>query len=65
MVSDAAKKDADATKAKMTAGNFDIFKGPIKDNKGNVVIAAGKTHKQTALELESMNYLVDGVLGSI
>ena len=44
---------------------FDIFKGPIKDNKGNVVIAAGKTLKQRDLELESMNYLVEGVIGSI
>jgi simple sugar transport system substrate-binding protein len=64
MVTDAAKKDADAVKAKMMTASFDIFKGPIKDNKGNVVIAAGKTHKQTAIELESMNYLVEGVIGS-
>ena len=64
MVTDAAKKDADGVKAKMMAGSFDIFKGPLKDNKGNVVIAAGKTYKQTALELEGMNYLVEGVIGS-
>ncbi|MGS0756358.1 hypothetical protein ACVBEH_17995, partial [Roseateles sp. GG27B] len=64
MVTDAAKKEAESVKVKMMAGNFDIFKGPIKDNKGNVVIAAGKTFKQTALELESMNYLVEGVIGS-
>jgi len=64
MVTDAAKKDADAVKAKMMAGSFDIFKGPLKDNKGNVVIAAGKTYKQTAIELEGMNYLVEGVIGS-
>ena len=64
MVTDAAKKDADAIKAKMMAGTFDIFKGPLKDNKGNVVLAAGKVQKQTAMELESMNYLVEGVIGS-
>ena len=64
MVTDAAKKDAEATKAKMVAGSFDIFKGPLKDNKGNVVIAAGKSYKQTAIELEGMNYLVEGVIGS-
>ena len=33
-VSDAAKKNADDVKAKMMAGSFDIFKGPLKDNKG-------------------------------
>ena len=65
MVTDAAKKSADGTKAKMVAGSFDIFKGPLKDNKGNVVIAAGKSYKQTDIELEKMNYLAEGVVGSI
>ncbi|MBX3654257.1 MAG: BMP family ABC transporter substrate-binding protein [Ramlibacter sp.] len=65
MVPDAAKKSAEATKAKMLAGSFDIFKGPLKDNKGNVVIAAGTALKQTDLKLEGMNYLVEGVNGSI
>ena len=64
-VSDAAKKNADEVKAKMVAGTFDIFKGPLKDNKGKEVIAAGKTLKQTDMALESMNYLVEGVVGSI
>jgi simple sugar transport system substrate-binding protein len=65
MVPDAAKKAADAVKAKMIAGSFDIFKGPLKDNKGKEVIAAGKVFKQTDLALEGMNYLVEGVVGSI
>ena len=64
MVSDAAKKNAEDVKAKMVAGGFDIFKGPIKDNKGKEIIGAGKVQKQTDLELEKMNYLVEGVLGS-
>jgi simple sugar transport system substrate-binding protein len=64
-VTDAARKNADDIKGKMIAGTFDIFKGPLKDNKGNTVIAAGKTLKQTDLELEKMNYLVEGVVGSI
>ncbi|MBS0428830.1 MAG: BMP family ABC transporter substrate-binding protein [Proteobacteria bacterium] len=65
MVTDAAKKQADDIKAKMVAGSFDIFKGPLKDNKGKEVIAAGQVQKQTDLELEKMNYLVEGVMGSI
>jgi basic membrane protein A len=64
MVTDAAKKQADGVKAAMMAGSFDIFKGPLKDNKGNTVIGAGKAFKQTDLELEKMNYLVEGVIGS-
>ena len=65
MVPDAAKKAADDTKAKMVAGSFDIFKGPLKDNKGATVIPAGKTFKQTDIDLEKMNYLVEGVNGSV
>ena len=66
MVTDAAKKNADDVKAKMVADNFDIFAGPsgLKDNKGATVIAAGKAIKQTDIELEKMNYLVEGVIGS-
>jgi basic membrane protein A and related proteins len=64
-VTDAAKKNADDIKAKMVAGSFDIFKGPLKDNKGNVLMEAGKLMKQTDIELEKMNYLVEGVIGSI
>lgn len=63
-VSDAAKKQADAVKAQMVAGSFDIFKGPLKDNKGATVIPAGTTLKQRDLELEKMNYLVEGVIGN-
>ena len=65
MVPDAAKKQADEIKAKMIAGTFDIFTGPLKDNKGATVIAAGKVMKQTDVELEKMNYLVEGVVGSV
>lgn len=64
-VTAAAKKNADDMKAQMMAGKFDIFKGPLKDNKGNSIIPAGKVFKQTDLELEKMNYLVEGVIGSI
>jgi len=60
----AAKAAADKVKAGFMDGSFSIFKGPIKDNKGNVVIPAGTTVLGTDISLESMNYLVEGVLGS-
>jgi basic membrane protein A len=63
MVPDAAKKQADDIKAKMIAGSFDIFAGGLKSNKGAVVVP--KTLKQTDPELEKMNYLVEGVIGSV
>ena len=65
MVPDAAKKQADEIKAKMTAGNFDIFAAGLKNNKGTVVIPGAKALKQTDPELEKMNYLVEGVIGSV
>lgn len=61
----AAKTAIDGIKAKMVAGKFDIFKGPIKDNTGKSVVAAGTTFAQTDIVLESMNYLVEGVIGSV
>ncbi len=42
-----------------------IFKGPLKDNTGKEVIPAGKSYRQTAIELESMDYLVEGVDGRV
>ena len=65
MVREGARKNADAVKAAMLNGSFDIFKGPLKDNTGKVVIASGKAQKQTDVELEQMNYLVEGVIGKI
>ncbi len=64
-VSDAAKKKADEIKAAMVKGGFAIFKGPLKDNKGATVIAAGKSLDQFDGELEKISYLVDGVIGTI
>jgi len=64
-VSTEAKKAADAAKAKLMDGSLVIYKGELKDNKGKVVIPAGQAMKQQDPKLESMNYLIDGVLGSI
>jgi len=64
MVAQAARKHADDVKAKLTAGGYVIFKGPISDNKGKVVIAAGTERGQQDAELEKMDYLVEGVIGA-
>ena len=48
----------------MIDGNFVIFKGPLKDNTGKVVIAAGTDRRPDRSELEKMNYLVEGVIGA-
>ena len=65
MVPEAARKQAEAIRAAMMKGTFDIFKGELKDNTGKVVIPKGTVHKQTDVALEGMNYLVAGVIGKV
>jgi basic membrane protein A len=65
MVSDKAKADADAAKAKFMDGSMVIYRGEIKDNTGKVVIPAGSEMKQQDIALEKMDWLVDGVIGKI
>jgi simple sugar transport system substrate-binding protein len=64
MVPEAARKQADAAKAAFMTGEFVIYKGGLKDNKGDTVIPAGAGLVQTDIKLESMGYLVQGVIGS-
>jgi simple sugar transport system substrate-binding protein len=61
----AARTKADTIKAAMIKGEYPIFKGPLLDNTGKTVIAAGTTYQQTDPVLEQMNYLVAGVNGKI
>lgn len=64
-VSSDAKAKADEALAKFMDGSMVIYKGEIKDNKGNVVVATGQELKQQDPILEQMDYLVEGVIGTI
>lgn len=64
-VTDAARRNADAVKAQMMQGGYSVFKGPLKDNKGKLVIPAGTAYPETAIQLETMDYLVQGVNGAV
>ncbi|WP_197922853.1 BMP family ABC transporter substrate-binding protein [Thiosulfatihalobacter marinus] len=63
-VSDAARAQFEATKAKIMAGGYAVIKGPMKDNTGKEIAAAGQSFVETDVALESMDYLVEGVIGS-
>jgi len=63
-VTEAAKAQFEATEAEIMKGGYSVFKGPLKDNKGNTVIPEGKAYAETDVALESMDYLVDGVIGA-
>lgn len=62
-VSPEARADAEAAIAKFMDGSFSIYAGPIKDNKGTVVIPEGVSYEATDLWLEDMDWLVEGVTG--
>jgi simple sugar transport system substrate-binding protein len=64
-VTDDGKKKADDAKAGLEAGTLIIFKGPLSSNAGKPLLAAGVSRGQTDIELERMDYLVDGVKGSL
>lgn len=60
--SDAAKKAADAARTALVKGE-PIYKGTLKDNKGKVVV--DKAYDNYDPYLDGMNWLLDGVQGSI
>jgi simple sugar transport system substrate-binding protein len=62
-VTEAAKKRMLKAQARLLDGSLAPFSGPLKDNAGKIVIPAGVRLEQTAVELEQMDYLVEGVIG--
>ena len=61
-VSEDTQKKIKEEKDKMINDDFNPFSDEIKDQKGNIVCKKGQT--LTIDEIESMDYLVDGVIGS-
>lgn len=62
LVPDDVKKAVEEVEAKILAGEFPIFVGPIKDNKGNIVVPEGTTLDRAGIW--SMDYLVEGASGT-
>lgn len=65
-VSEVAKQKAEEIKAAfMSDEGYVIFKGPLNSNTGKVILKEGEELKQRDLALERMDYLVEGIIGSI
>ncbi|MBP0017703.1 MAG: BMP family ABC transporter substrate-binding protein [Cyanobacteria bacterium SBLK] len=64
-VSETTRADADAVKEKFLADEMVIYQGEIKDNTGKVRIPAEKQYEQKAIELEQMDWLIEGVEGKV
>ena len=63
-VSAAARTNAEAASNKFKTEDFRIYTGPIKTNDGKIVIDSGTSYGSHDLWLESMNWLVEGVIGT-
>jgi simple sugar transport system substrate-binding protein len=63
-VSAGARAHADKVRGEFMSGKFSVYKGPITDNTGKLVVPKGKEYGQTDIWLESMDWLVEGVIGS-
>ncbi|MEO0867762.1 MAG: BMP family ABC transporter substrate-binding protein [Cyanobacteria bacterium J06642_11] len=60
-----AKADADAAKEKILKGELVIYEGELKDNTGKSILSGGEKYEQQNIELEKMDWLIEGVKGSI
>lgn len=65
VVTPQAQAAAAKARAELIAGTRVIYSGPLKDNKGNVVIPAGTVIKDSDRALDPINYLVEGVIGQM
>ena len=63
-VSETARNHFEVARAEIMQGGFAVIRGPLKDNRGNVVAVDGQSFAETDVALESMDYLVEGVIGS-
>jgi basic membrane protein A len=63
--SPAVRAAVNTAAAELASGKRFVFSGPLKDNKGNVILAAGQRLDVADPSLGSMDYLVEGVSGSI
>lgn len=63
MVTDDVKKLVEEKKQTIVKGQWDVFTGPVKDQKGEVKVKEGQ--KMTDQEMLSFNWFVEGVEGTI
>ncbi|MBD5771678.1 BMP family ABC transporter substrate-binding protein [Marinomonas colpomeniae] len=60
---EAVKAKISSTFAAIKSGELKPFTGPIKDNKGNLVVKAG--HSMTDVELAQVNWYVEGITDEV
>ncbi len=63
LVPEDVKKLVEDKKQKISAGEWDVFTGPVKDQQGNIKVPAGQ--KMTDEEMLGFDWFVEGVDGTI
>jgi len=58
-----ARQRVASAKAAILGGSLEIYRGPIRDNEGKMRIPAGKALQIVDVELDKMDWLVEGVDG--
>ncbi len=64
-VSAEARQKIESVKALMVDGKFRMYKGPIKDNAGHVVVREDEEIDDQDPNLWGMHYMVEGVIGNV
>jgi simple sugar transport system substrate-binding protein len=62
-VTEASRARLDAAKAAILHGSLEIYRGPMRNNEGGIAIPAGKVLAIQDVELDRMDWLVEGVDG--
>jgi simple sugar transport system substrate-binding protein len=62
-VTEASRARIAVAKKAILDGSLEIYRGPLRSNEGRIVIPAGKILKIEDVELDRMDYLVEGVDG--
>ncbi|AZN36865.1 BMP family ABC transporter substrate-binding protein [Iodobacter ciconiae] len=65
LVPSLVRAEADRQREMLKSGKMTIFTGPLKDNTGKLRIAQGQKFASTALELEKMYWLAEGIIGDL
>jgi simple sugar transport system substrate-binding protein len=63
-VTEGARARVAAAKTAILNGSLEIYRGPLRDNEGKIAVAAGTTLKIEDVELDKMDWMVEGVEGS-
>lgn len=64
-VTPAVREELAKARARMLDGSLEVYRGPLRDNRGRTVVPAGTTVKIEDPALDGMNWLLEGIQGQV